>query len=183
MKKSTMMKLHSAQSLFFLPLVLLYTITGILSLLGYDKPTPVFENEIALNWQEKPELKRKLIEVYIQDHNLKKPAGDIKFLNSQIVWGQTIDYHLKIFSDPNGPQSYLKVYEPNIYHKLLALHKNRGEPLFKWLAVLFCLSYGFVYFTGFMAIRGHKQIRNRALVSIVCGLITISMVMLWDVIK
>lgn len=158
-------QIHQGLSLFFLPLVAIYILTGFGAILGYDAAPAIMTKTIDLNWPSEKSVKYDLIKDFVAKNAIKVPDGEIRHFHSQIIWGSTVGYHVKIFLDDNKPQANIKVYEPNFYFKLLALHKGRGQPYFRWLTILFCFSYGLVYLSGVFMIKPNPKGLAKALIA------------------
>lgn len=122
----TWLNIHQAVSLFFLPLVLIYVLTGVLDILGFDRPEAVMESKVDWPAFEAREIQELKIRAFVMDNGLREPQGPIRYYHRLLLWGPRTGMFLSISHDREDGQGLIRVFEPNWFYRLLALHKGQG---------------------------------------------------------
>lgn len=159
--------IHQAVSLFFLPLVLIYVLTGVLDIFDFHRPQPLVDAQIDLPTGEGRAAQEAVINDFLKAHGLGRPQGAVRYYDRSIFWGPRTGLFLGIDLNLEGGPSRIRVFEPNLYYRLLALHKGQGRAVFKWFTYLFGLVYSLVYLSALLLF--FKRYRGLILGSLVSG--------------
>lgn len=154
-------QIHIELTLFFLPLALLYAITGALYLSGFNQDWGAKMWKFTLPQIQKEELPKAVNDELlknglnpIKDMNLKKGKG-----NSLMLGGAA--YSVLLTEEKSGWN--MKVVERGFWGNLIMLHKGKVKWYFNVLAYAFATSLIIFYFSGLMMTKFCNKRRARAL--------------------
>lgn len=172
--RAIFIKIHLILGSFFLPLVVLFSITGGLYTFGIkggysnrdfyiEKPIDLVIEKLALH---------KFAQEALAKENLKAPSGELNLKKVSKAWqlewtGSSADLILEEAIDREG---FLKLQykETNLHRLFVQLHKAKGGVAFKYLAGAFAVALIILMSTGFMmsfASAAHLKISLMSLVS------------------
>lgn len=148
--------LHTVLAAFFLPMGLMYAVTGGLYGLGIKGDYRVTEHELALESPLAPDLAAlvALAQQALDSRGIAPPSGSAGVRRSgtsfHLEWtGSRRDVELHPTADAG--RALLKVKETDAHRFFVQLHKAKGAEAFKWFAaawmvglVLLLLSGGFI---------------------------------------
>lgn len=168
--KKNWMSVHLYLSMFFLPMCLIYVLTGIGYIFDFKDSAGAKITELSLpNTPQKGEESTAIIEI-LKANNLKIPSDTtLKAQKGNLVMG-SISYSVSLESDKNGVAK-VKVMDRNIYGILVLMHKAKGAVYFNALAVCFALSLAIFYLSGLIMTSFCKNKRKGANIALASGLI------------
>ena len=147
MRKKSWMKIHTYLSLFFLPFALVYAITGVGYICGFQQDSFANIYEIPLDsMPERGQEKAALLEL-LNTHHLKIPANqEVHFIKGNPAIGN-LAYSASISKNSEGKPTF-RVVERSLYGVLLLMHKSHGTQFsllgFKLSAFdIFAIGFGF----------------------------------------
>ncbi|MDE6886128.1 MAG: PepSY domain-containing protein [Helicobacteraceae bacterium] len=180
-------KIHIYISIFFLPMALMYAITGTLYIFGIE------ENSGAITNTYKVESKNKLIEEnmadfmikYLRDNNLKLPQNLVAKNSRNGIQIGGIYYSASIKNIPQNAnsikdsQNITNVYEittiqRSIYGSLVLLHKSKGKFYFDIIATAFGIALIVLYLSGLIITSFCIKRRGKAVFTFTIGLLTLA---------
>lgn len=154
--KKFWIKLHTYLSLFFLPLALIYAITGIGYIYDIRHDAGAQITKITLDSMPKKGEEKELMLKVLQENNLEIPKNtDVKMFRGNVNMGN-VYYSATIQKERDG-QVIMQVTKRNLYGVLLLMHKSKGSKfevgkfrfsLFDFLAMGFGLSLLLFYLSG-----------------------------------
>lgn len=167
-------QIHIELSLFFLPLALLYAITGALYLSGFNQDSGAKIWKFTLPHIQKEELPKALDEELLKRG--LNPIGDMKLKkgkgNSLMLGGTNYSAMLT----ENGNEWKIKVVKRGFWGNLIMLHKGKARWYFDVLAYAFALSLMIFYFSGLMMTKFCQKRRKRALLVTGLGFVIVTIV-------
>lgn len=169
MSKKNWMKIHTYLSLFFLPMCLIYAITGVGYIFGLKENAGATIHTINITSPLQDNLEEMMIEI-LKANNLKIPKNTtVRIQKGNPIMGN-LKYIVFIQKDKNG-QMVLRTIERNFYGILLLLHKAKGAVLFDILAICFSISLLIFYLSGLIVTSFCKKYRKLALITLFGGFI------------
>ncbi|MDR8522710.1 MULTISPECIES: hypothetical protein [Shewanella] len=165
------MKLHAYLACFFLPITLVYIVTGTLYM--FDIKGDVnkeYEYSVTLTdgWPETEALALPLVNRFLLDKSHKALPGDYYFENGNHDWYGFRQEVILIKPDA-GDTAKLVVKEHDLLLQLLIVHKGFAGQFFKWFSVLFAASLSFSIISGVVITLQLPQLKTPALYSILAG--------------
>ncbi|WP_096087363.1 hypothetical protein [Agaribacterium haliotis] len=167
------MQLHSYVACFFFPLALLYLLTGLVYMLGYEgEETELLHEPFVLDSKDWPsseaELK-KLLEPLIAERGLGPFPPD--FYNEEGKWLSWYGYKRAITLLPteNAGEYELEVIKHSFWKQLLLIHKSYAGPLFWVFSFSFGLSLLFSHVSGLVIALSSNKFRRSSLISLGAG--------------
>ncbi|MDN5280099.1 MAG: hypothetical protein PWR01_4064 [Clostridiales bacterium] len=151
MTTASWVKIHGYISIFFLPLALIYAITGALIIVGERGNLAKEEHVIKLDHQLLSDLnaqKNAISDFFSQKGETKLPTGEPKLIRGELYWGlpSSVNVSLKKGNEPN--EAILQIRKPDLLFSLVILHRARGGRLFDYLGFVFALAMIFMYLSG-----------------------------------
>lgn len=147
MPKRFWIKLHTYLSLFFLPFALIYAITGVGYICGFQQDSFANIYEIPLDTMPARGQEKEVLLGLLHTHHLKTPANqEVHFVKGNPTIG-TLAYSASISKNRDGKPIF-RVVERSLYGVLLLMHKSQGTQFdllgFK-LSVfdIFAIGFGF----------------------------------------
>lgn len=161
---------HIYMSLFFLPVALLYAITGIAYIFGADQDTGMkeqrFEKFVVLNAGKQRE---EVLEI-LKELNIKIPSKtELKAdkRENAFIMGGT---HYSISIKQNPQKLVIISKERSILGDMIMLHKDKGEWYFAVLGVGFGVALMILYLSGlFITMFASKKDRGKQISVLVAG--------------
>ncbi len=169
--KKDWMKIHTYLSLFFLPMCVIYVLTGIGYIFDFKDTAGAKIYEFALpNAPQKGEEAATMIEV-LKANNLKIPSNtDIKIQKGNPSMG-SISYAVSLEADRKSGELKVKVVDRGLYGILVLMHKAKGAVYFNVVAVCFALSLAIFYLSGLIMTSFCKNKRKSAGIALGSGFV------------
>lgn len=167
--KKSWMKIHTTLSIFFLPIALLYVITGVGYIFGYKDSAwaSIYEFNLA-NMPEKGTEKEFMLN-FLKDKDIKIPKNtNIKTIKGSITMGN-IKYNVSIAENKKDGGAKLTVMNRSIYGVMVLMHKSKGAYYFDILAICFSMSLILFYLSGLIMTSFCKAHRKNALIYFIAG--------------
>ncbi len=169
---------HNISSAFFLPLAMIFIITGALYMLDIRgetvRETVEFSGSTEL-LSDPPRL--------IEQLKKELPAEHLPLLDKQmenrrgsLVWGRFSSKHLTVSADREGNGLIVSVNRPSLFQTLMLAHMGKVDQLFVWFSVLFAAVLIFSYLSG--VVLAFRCFRRMTIYTIAAGLV-VTAIILW----
>ena len=169
--KKDWMKIHTYLSLFFLPMCVIYVLTGIGYIFDFkdDAGAKIYEFTLP-NTPQKGEEAAVMIET-LKANNLKIPSNtDIKIQKGNPSMG-SVSYSVSIEADRKSGEMKVRVVDRSLYGILVLMHKAKGAVYFNAVAICFALSLAIFYLSGLIMTSFCKNKRKSAGVAFGAGFV------------
>ncbi|MBZ7986361.1 PepSY-associated TM helix domain-containing protein [Campylobacter sp. Cr9] len=165
----TWMKIHLYLSLFFLPMALIYAVTGAFYIFGFKVNAGASVVSMKLNENINKENARDVMLKLIKENNLKIPDNtELRFNKNTYVLGNIKNaYFIRVIDN----KAEFLAYDRSIYGVLLLLHKAHGGVWFNVLAVGFAVALVIFYISGLFLTAFCKRDKKGALISTILGIV------------
>ncbi len=170
MKPASWMKIHAYISMFFLPLALIYSITGAMILLGNrgERVTQKIEINSPTKWKSDIDFQKKFVEDYLKSQNLTLPAGEPRIFRGKFFWGFPTSNMIAIEEQSENPIK-IELMKPNWAYRLIMLHKGKGGRWFDYFGIAFAISMILIYLSGIVIFWKIKDKRKTMTIWLVLG--------------
>lgn len=151
MNRRTLIILHGFIAVFFLPLAMLYAVTGALYILGSNGTShdTTITVELTDGWPESIDAARELAGGRLLEAGLPEAnpvAGEYVFDDDRYYWrALTHGVTLARISDDRAE---LRIQENSFYRQLVEIHKNHAGPWFRILGIAFGLAMLILILSG-----------------------------------
>jgi len=169
--------LHTILASFFLPMGIMYAITGGLYGLDVKGGYDVVEHTLTLDKPLPVDLAGLVMiaQRELDARNIALPTGSagVRKIGSsfQLEWsGSRRDIELTPTSEPNI--AMLKIKETDAHRFFVQLHKAKGAPAFKWFAAVWMVGLVLLFITGGVLAMAAKPFRKLAIPSAVLGVLS-----------
>lgn len=178
-KKKNWMQIHTYLSLFFLPVAVVYVLTGIGYIFDFDQDSGAEIHKIKLD--SRPENGKESEEMIriLKENNLEIPHNtEVKMIKGNPSMGD-VRYSASIVGEKNG-DIVLKTNKRSMYGVLVMMHKSKGEKsdilwsklsAFDIVAICFGLSLMLFYLSGLIVTSFCKKNRRTAFTWFICGFV------------
>lgn len=165
MKALSSHSLHLVLSLFFLPMIMVYAVTGLLYMGGVDQH---FTSRVAvyeLNSSDQAPYADSCAE--LERRGVVLPEGKVRLFKGNHILGPMTDTHVLFLR--KGASLQAEVVEPGIYPKLMLAHKGKAGWLFTVLGYGAALTLVVLYVTGILLMWRNRRKRKLMLLSAALG--------------
>lgn len=170
MAKKNWMKIHTYLSLFFMPMCLIYVLTGVGYIFKLKDDAGAKIHTIALESPLQEGREKEMIIDILKANNLKVPQNtNLEVVKGNLSMGN-IKYVVSIQKDKSG-QLVLKTMERSLYGVFVLMHKAKGGAIFNALAICFATSLLIFYLSGLIVTTFCKRNRKVAGIAFSSGLI------------
>jgi len=166
--------LHTVLAAFFLPMGIMYAITGGLYGLGLKGGYDTVTTELQLEQPLDGELSTlvKMTEDELEKQGINPPSGSASVKKGgtsyYFEWtGAVRDVQLHPTADPLVAE--FKVKDTNVQRYFVQLHKAKGGEVFKWFAAVWMVGLILLFLTGGVMAYAAKPYRKLALISSIAG--------------
>jgi len=166
---------HVVLASFYLPMGVMYAITGGLYGLGIKGSYETVETSVATESPLSKELSQlvAIAEEALRDRGLADPTGGAGIKTSgtsfHLEWtGTERDVEVHPTEDPMIAK--VRIKDTTGYRRLVQLHKAKGGELFKWFAATWMAGLVALFLTGGMMAYARKPFRVLALVASLLGI-------------
>lgn len=167
------MKIHSYVSAFFLPLAVIFILTGVLYLFGLhstmERQKVDFQVERSL--MKDPAALTDAVKKTLEENDLSMPGGQAKRIRNGYAWGKMTGVSVQLFPDRKSGEFRLFVNKAGIYDKLILAHKGKVGTVFIIFSVLFSISLLVTYFSGVFIAFKNKANRKNTVAVIAIGIV------------
>ncbi|MHC5113971.1 MAG: hypothetical protein ACYTGP_06030 [Planctomycetota bacterium] len=176
MKRKQLIVIHTVLAAFFLPMGVMYAITGGLYGLGVKGAYDTATHELALDEPLPSELSGlvALAERELATRGLEPPSGKAGVKKGgtsyYLEWtGSRRDVQIHPTADPR--EATLKIKETNAHRFFVQLHKAKGGTLFKQYAAVWATGLVLLFLSGGAMALTDKQHRKMALGAAAVGVV------------
>lgn len=166
---------HTLLAAFFLPMGIMYAITGGLYGLGIKGTYSTDEHQVALTQPLTADLAPlvTLVSSELESRDLAEPSGSVGVKKGgtsfYLEWtGSARDVQLHPTDDPLVATLKIKDVTPHRY--LVQLHKAKGGEVFKWFAAVWMVGLVLLFVTGGIMAFAAKPYRKLATISGIAGI-------------
>lgn len=168
--KPLWMKVHLYLSLFFLPVALIYVLTGALYIFGVREDADAKIQEFTLPSIPQQGEEQATILSVLHANNLKIPNNtNVRVQKGNATMG-SIAYSASIITNKQG-KTIVRVTDRGLYGILVLMHKAKGKFYFDIIAICFAISLMIFYFSGLIITSFCKKNRKEALLTFTLGLL------------
>jgi len=175
------MRTHNYVSMFFLPVALLYAVTGGLYIMGIRGGADQKETIEVASAQPLPqdiEALQTFVGTQLQDRKLRLPAGDAQLGRGTFIWGQPSGYHVMLEPPKGSTGARIVCVTPAPYSRLVFLHKAKCGMPFKVLGIAFAIAMSLIYLSG-LVIGWRAVSRRRTFLATLAGGALVTLVLAW----
>ncbi|WP_278347505.1 hypothetical protein [Helicobacter pullorum] len=167
----TWMQVHLYVSLFFIPMALIYAITGSLYIFNIRQNAGAEIKEVRIQDTIPKGSEREVMLRILQENKLEIPSNtEVRFFKGSHSMG-TLKYQVLLTQDKNSPSYTLRAIDRNWYGVLLLLHKAAGKYYFDILAVGFSIALVLLYLSGLFLTAFCKRDRKGSIIAIILGIL------------
>ncbi|MCW1361017.1 hypothetical protein [Campylobacter sp. US33a] len=168
-KNKLFRQIHIYVSLFFLPLALLYAISGIAYILGADQDTGADIKSYTLKTLPEQGKEQDFVLNFLKENGLKIPSNTNLKMNAkskELTMGAS-HYSVSLSIE----KSTLTTKTRSILGDMIMLHKNKGEWYFSILGIGFGIALMLLYLSGLIiTLFAIKKDRDKQIAVLVCGI-------------
>ena len=170
--KKHWMQIHTYLSLFFLPAMLIYAITGIGYIVGFKDEAGATVQKFTIPTPESGKEQEAILQ-FLRDNGLAIPANtELKSGRKGVQMG---NLRYSVVFQKGGATSSLTITNRSLYGILVLMHKSKGAFYFDIIAVGFGISLMLFYLSGLIFTSFCKKNRSTALIICAAGLICCSL--------
>ncbi len=154
--KNFLRKFHAYSAMFFLPMAILFALTGILYICGIREDFMVKKQDFIIKLDKKPENLQNFILDFLKQNELKIPSNITlkRFKGDMQVMGSA-SYAVLIKTIDNGLS--LQTLERSIIGQMILLHKAKVGQIFVVFSVIFSIFLLLSYFSGIVILAKKYQ--------------------------
>ncbi|PZT47778.1 hypothetical protein B6S12_07160 [Helicobacter valdiviensis] len=177
----TWMQIHLYVSLFFIPMALIYAITGVGYILDYRQNSGATIHKIQIHQTIAKGSEKEVILKALQENNLKIPSNtEVRFFKGAHSMG-TLKYQVLLSKDKTGEGYTLSTIDRNFYGVILLLHKAAGKYYFDVLAIGFSVALILIYLSGLFITAFCKKNQKGAVLATLAGFIVTGVVIYFSI--
>lgn len=165
MKVLSSHSLHLVLSLFFLPMIMVYAMTGLLYLGGVDQHFTSRVVVYELDASDQPPYADSCRE--LERRGVVLPEGKVKPFKGNHILGPMTNTHVMFLR--KGSSLRAEVVDPGVYPNLMLVHKGKAGWWFTVLGYGGALSLAALYVTGILLVWRNRRKRKLMLVSVALG--------------
>lgn len=168
----TCVKIHGYMAVFFLPLAVLYALTGAAYIAGHAGAAPqtVFSVTLAAGWPDDLVDARTFVDDALSDKSLPvtDDAADARRLNGGTYSWRSLPHNVTLTRiDEAGAQ--ITFQEHGLFRRLVEIHKNHAGPVFSVLGFAFGLAMLGLVLSGSIMMFRSRLYRRTATIMVACG--------------
>ncbi|WP_104696890.1 MULTISPECIES: PepSY-associated TM helix domain-containing protein [unclassified Helicobacter] len=172
MKKSLFRKIHIYASVFFLPMAIIFSLTGVLYIFGIDQNYKLEQKKYEIIQKEPVENLQKFVLDFLVENNIPLPSNtELKNGKRGMSMGST-KYFISIEQKPN--QITIQTNKRSFYGNLMMLHKAKVGKAFQIFSIIFGIALLVFYFSGFIITSWCKQHRKESVIFLILGILVTS---------
>ena len=174
MSKKFWMRIHLYVSMFFIPMALIYAITGGLEIMftfhGYSHEEVI---EISLNEPLSDDLSdlESWVAKQLNERQLPVPHGHGEMQRGQFIWGRPTGINVALRRNRTENTVRIRHEVPDFYNRLANLHEGRGGQAFNIMAMSFSVAMILIYISGILICWKSVKLRRLVLASLSIGLV------------
>ena len=162
-------QIHIYTSIFFLPMALLFAITGAFYILGYNQDHGMQKERYEILHNKPIENLKDFILNFLKENQLPLPKDTSITENSKygVIMGSP-KYFISIEQKPK--KLVLQTNTRSFYGNLVMLHKGKVGVLFQAFNIIFAAALFLFYFSGLVMTSWCKKIRKGVIISLILGI-------------
>lgn len=175
------MRTHNYVSMFFLPVALLYAVTGGLYIMGVHGGADrkeIIEVATAQPLAQDAKALQTFVGAQLQDRKLRLPEGDAQFGRGTFIWGQPSGYHVMLEPLKGSTGTRIVCITPASYSRLVFLHKAKCGTPFKALGIAFAIAMTLIYLSG-LVIGWRAVSRRRTFLATLAAGALVTVILVW----
>lgn len=174
--KKIFRKIHIYASIFFLPMALLFSITGILYICGINQDYKIQKQQFEIIQKGEVENIGDFTLNFLKENNLALPSKtEVKF--NKKMGGYTMGstgYFITIVQKPN--LITITTNKRSFIGNAIMLHKAKVAQPFVIFSIIFGIALLLFYFSGFIMTSWCKQHRKEGIIFLILGIATTSII-------
>ena len=173
--------IHAYLSIFFLPMALIYAITGICYICGYTGKSESVRYTAAIEASSpaSPAAKDTLVKNILSANGIACPSGEGRELRNQYVLGRPTSRHAVLEPIRDGmKEAKVVVNTPDLFSRLVLLHKAKGGAPFNVFGIAFGVALLLIYVSGIFLFWASLKVRMRLTLCFAGGLVITVLVIL-----
>ena len=169
--------IHAYLAMFFLPVALLFAITGFLYICGATGNLNTKKHDVTLSvpipkpFAQNIEAQKQVMIEFAKANGIPIPAGEASKGRTGVILGKSTGYHFVLIPDQTKDTAVLQVNDPGLHYKMVMLHKAKCGLGFKVLGVGFGIAMVILYISGIYLLWKNKSLRRKLLISGLIGLV------------
>ena len=166
------MKIHLYISTFFLPVAMIYAVTGGLEIFGFHGSSREQTIEVTLDepLADDMDTRQAFVTNQLKKNSLPIPRGRPQTMRGQFVWGRPTGRNVMLRIVQAGNIAQIRIEVPSFYNRLALLHEARGGVVFNILAVGFAIAMIVIYISGILICWNAVKLRRAIILSTIAGL-------------
>lgn len=166
--KNFLRKFHAYSAMFFLPMAILFALTGVLYICGIREDFMAKKQEFIIKLDQRPQDLQKYVLDFLKQNELKIPSNTElrKFRGDMQVMGSA-SYVVMIKILDNGLN--LQTMERSVIGEMILLHKAKVGQVFVVFSVIFSIFLLLSYFSGIVILA--KKHQKMGVVFFILGLV------------
>lgn len=175
--RQSLVTMHVVLAGFFLPMALIFAITGGLYTFAIRGGYETTKSEILLSLPEEPGLTelQATAEDYFKQQGLSAPTGGANIRKVGTSWqfewtGSDYDFTLEPTLTPGSYK--ISVKKTDWHRHFVQLHKAKGGLPFKILAAAFAVGLLLLFATGVLMSLSSRLMKKKMLISLLAGVVT-----------
>lgn len=174
---------HVIFSCLFLPVALLFLITGACYTMGITGSYITTEKSMPLTTPLQPDLDvcRGMVMSYLKETGMAPPTGSdrLRRIGASFTYEWTGSNRDVLLSTTGNPEQVrLEIKDTTFFRRMVQLHKAKGGRAFKVYAVTFAAALVLVLATGFVVAWLRQSLRKYALISTAAGIVLFSVLLM-----
>jgi hypothetical protein len=167
------MKIHLYVSIFFMPVAMIFAVTGGLEIFGFHGSSREQTIEVSLTQPIPDDIdaQQSFVAEQLKKNNLPVPRGRAQSIRGQFFWGRPTGRNIIMRIAQARNVAQIRIEIPSFYNRLALLHEARGGAAFNCLAVGFAIAMIVIYVSGIMICWKAVKMRRAILLSLFVGLI------------
>ena len=170
--KKHWMQIHTYLSLFFLPAMLIYAITGIGYIFGFKDDAGATVQKFTIPTPETGKEQEVILQ-FLRDNGLEVPSNTTLRNTRRGMQMGSLNYSVSLQKE--GAISQLTIMDRSLYGILVLMHKAKGAFYFDIIAVGFGISLMLFYLSGLIFTSFCKKNRSTALIVCAAGFVCCSL--------
>lgn len=165
------MKLHAYFACFFLPITLVYIVTGMLyffDIKGEKKSEVEYFFTLEQPWPEDKVIAKKIVEDYLVGEKYVELPEDYYLWEGKHDW---YGHEREVLLKPTDKEGVVEIHitEHDLLMQLLIVHKGFAGTFFKIFSIMFGLSLTFSVISGVVITLQLPQLKKTSMLSIIAG--------------
>ncbi|MDA3967679.1 MULTISPECIES: hypothetical protein [Helicobacter] len=175
------MKIHLYVSLFFIPMALIYAITGVGYIFDYRQNAGAEINKVAINSEINAEKIQEIMLNTLKENNLAIPSNtEVRFAKGAHSMGN-LKYQVVLLKNKDNEGYTLQTIDRNLYGVVLLLHKAAGKYYFDILAIAFSVALVLLYISGLFITAFCKKDRKGSMIAVLLGFLVTALAIYFSI--